>query len=249
MGGGCFFIMKKIKLSFLFIALANFLFSAILDSDLAYVPYYANLEESIEVSGKQIKEGTQFIIIRVEDDQVLANFSRKGIHAIELSKTNIKKLVLEQKKLKQPSSRLAYFIGNKIVSGESDWKNLIHIDEVKKYDEWVILYAASSHPDIKDWLSKFNHVSENTKEHFPNKLHLYIDTEGHQKNLELIGNELDLSIATLPWYLSKGYVKGLGHLILEDELPAIAIIHSTNNIKSIHSGYESVINYLSLDKY
>ena len=99
-------------------------FSAILVSDLAYVPYYANLEESIEVSGKQIKEGTQFIIIRVEDDQVLANFSRKGIHAIELSKTNIKKLVLEQKKLKQPSSRLAYFIGNKIASGESNWKIL-----------------------------------------------------------------------------------------------------------------------------
>ena len=99
------------------------------------------------------------------------------------------------------------------------------------------------------WLSEFNKLAENTKERFPNKLFLYIDTEGHQKNLELIGNELDLSIATLPWYLSKGYVKGLGHLILEDELPAIAIVHSTNNIKSIHSGYESVINYLSLDKY
>jgi len=241
--------MKKIKLSFLFVALANCLFSAILVSDLAYVPYYANLEESIEVSGKQIKEGTQFIIIRVEDDQVLANFSRKGIHAIELSKTNIKKLVLERKKLKQPSSRLAYFIGNKIASGESNWKNLIHINEVKKYDEWVILYTASSHPDIKHLLSEFNQLAENTKERFSNKLFLYIDTEGDQKNLDLLGNELELSIATLPWYLSKGYIKGLGHLTEEHDLPAIAVVHSTNNIKSIHSGYESVINYLSLDKY
>lgn len=247
MGGGCFFIMKKIKLLFLFIALANLLFSAIPDSDLAFVPYYADLEESIEVSGKQINEGTRFIIIRVEGDEVLANFSRKGIHRVELSKTNIKNLLLEQKKLNQPTSRLTYFVGNKIVSGESNWKNLIHINEVKKYDEWVILYAASSHPNIKHWLSKFNKVSENTKERFPNKLFLYIDTEGHQKNLDLLGNELDLSIATLPWYLSKGYVKGLGHLTEEVEFPAIAVVYSTNNVKSVHSGNESVINYLSID--
>ena len=98
-------------------------------------------------------------------------------------------------------------------------------------------------------LSEFNQLAENTKERFSNKLFLYIDTEGDQKNLDLLGNELDLSIATLPWYLSKGYVKGLGHLTEEHDLPAIAVVHSTNNIKSIHSGYESVINYLSLDKY
>lgn len=241
--------MKKIKLSFLFIALANLLFSEISDSDLAYVPYYANLEESIEVSGRQIKEGTQFIIIRVEGDQVLANFSRKGIHAIELSKTNIKKLVLEQKKLKQPFSRLAYFVGNKIATGESNWKNLIHINEVKKYDEWVILYAASSHTNIREILLGFDQLSEDSKARFSNKLFLYIDTEGHQRNLDILGYELEISINTLPWYLSKGYVKGLGHLTEEHALPAIAVVHSTNNIKSIHSGNESVMDYLSLDKY
>ena len=237
--------MKIIKILFL-LSVSSCLFSELLESDLIYVPYYANLTESLEISNNTIKAGTRFIVIRIEEEKVLGNFSRKGIHELTLSQTNIQDLVSEQKQLGESSSRIAFFIGNKLVSGESNWKHLIHADEVKQYDEWVILYAPSSGIGIEQSLTDFNESYERAKIKSPQTIFVYIDTEGNKKILDQLGYDLGLSLATLPWYLSKGYVKGLGHLNEGDELPAIAVVKSTNNIKSIYLGADSVQQYLSV---
>ena len=233
--------MNKIKFLLLsWISVCSILIAEVPESDLVYVPYYANLNEALELGGNRIAEGTRFIVIRVEEDRVKVNFSRKGIHEIHLSKTNIKDLISQQKKINLGSSRIAYFIGNKIASGESNWKKLIHLDEINQYEQWVFFYAASSDSNIRKWLINLNKLCEKAKVDSPKTLFLYIDTEGNQQNLEKLGAELDLSISSLPWYLSKGYVKGFDHLDNASELPAIVFVSSTNNINSIHSGEESV---------
>ena len=238
--------MKILKL-FSFLLISSYIFSGVSESDLAYVPYYANLTESLITPNNEIKEGTRFIVIRIEGNRVLGNFSRKGIHELALSKTNIEDLVSEKKLVGEPSSRIAFFIGNKLASGESNWKYLIHIDEIRQYEEWVILYAPSSDPNIKQLLLQFNKQFLRSKIESPKTLFVFIDTEGDQKALDQLGNDLDLSIATLPWYLSRGYVKGLGHLSQKDEtiFPALAIVKATNNVKSVYQGSNSVLQYLS----
>ena len=79
---------------------------------------------------------------------------------------------------------------------------------------------------------------------------LIIGIKFYSQNYSFIVNHIVLPTKSTENYnyIKNTFDKSL-YLILEDELPAIAIVHSTNNIKSIHSGYESVINYLSLDKY
>ena len=252
------FFMIKLEMNYLFtlLALVGTYLEANVNlsgSDYDFIPIYANLDHSLTLSnGVSLKANTRFIVVRVEGDQVLANFSaRKGIHLIPIASTNVLELTQSNKESFKDNadgfSRLSEFLKNRIASGESGWKYLVHQDKVKKYKKWIILYADSSHDTTKALIENFDKKYRSLSESESETFFLYIDTAGDQKNLDALANSLQLKIGTLPWYLSKGYAHSLQHLDSELQVPVIVEAKSNNTILNRVISAELIQDYLSLE--
>ena len=252
------FFMIKLEMNYLFSLLAVLSTSLeanlnLSESDYDFIPIYANLDYPLTLTnGVSLKANTRFIVVRVEGDQVLANFSaRKGIHLIPIASTNVLELTQTNKESFKDStvgySRLSEFLKNRIASGESGWKYLVHQNQVKKYEKWVILYADSSHDTTKALIQNFDKKFRSLSESESKTFFLYIDTIGNQKNLEALADALQLTIGTLPWYLSKGYAHSLQHFDSELQEPVMVEVKSNNTILNRVVGAELIQEYLSLD--
>lgn len=246
---GCFLVLIKLSL----FAEIDKLLSL---EDEALLPFHAELVTDFLPEGahEKIPSGFRFTILRMENGLVVADFSRRGIFKIPITLTNIEvalKLIKEEKakgnvnRVEVP--RMAMFLANRIISGETGWNYPIRSDTVNKMNRWYLLYSSSTNLETTEAAIE---IADNYYKVLPSEIRskmafVYMDPSGNKKAIQGLYKSLEPTIQSMPGYLSSGYSKALGHIESQEELPLLIELASSGRILSKHSGLDAIRTHLS----
>lgn len=232
------------------VALVINLSAKIAREDEIYLPFQAKLTQSFlpnNDSSKELQAGERFIILRpVDDGLLLAEFPRKGTYKISPSITDVNDLIIDAKKSMEKenavlTSRMNYFLANRIISGETGWKYTLQEAELREVTRWILIYGDSAEKStikaIK--LADAYYVSLSDKER--EKLALvYLDPTGNKTNIQSIADTLKPNIQSMPGYLSRGYSKSFAHLNDVEKFPFLVELETSGRIVSKHEGFRKI---------
>jgi hypothetical protein len=229
--------------------LASALLRAEIDPmDEPWIPFQAEIIEDMTVgaSVQNLPAGLRFVVVRVEADTVIADISRIGTVEIPLKNTNIQSQIDQARAVGEiPIPRMAHFLSNRIVSGQSGWELPLRSPEVIQFERWILLYADSDSEATRALISRADSYYQNlTSKVQKNTALVLMDPSGNKAALNSIRDDLEPSFQMMPGYLSRGYSKSFAHL--EDgELPILVEVSSSGRILHRIRGIEEISKWLS----
>lgn len=230
------------------ILLASVEIDLIHDED--YIPFYAILEKAVDTDIGRLDTGQRVVVIRpVDSSHIRVNVSRKGTTTIPVDVTNLASEISKIKGNMVPNleivPRMSFFIANRIVSGESNWKITLRGDRVKKYKRWILLYGDASlefMPEVVSAASDhYNKLSDADREI---TLLVYMDVTGVKKSIQELADMVHPSIQCMPGYLSQAYARSFDHIDDDSGLPQIVEVASSGRILHHAAGVAEVKKWL-----
>ena len=215
-----------------------------------YIPFYAHLEHEIDTEVGRLELGQRVVVIRpVDSSHVRVDVSRKGTATIPVSATD---LASEMEKIKSKAvpnvelvPRMSFFLGNRIVSGESNWKVTLRGDRVKQYKRWILLYGDALNESIDNIISiASEHYNDLPDVERDQTLFVYMDIVGNKKSIQDLASRIQPSIQCMPGYLSQAYSRSFDHIDFDRELPQIVEVASSGRLLDSANGTDGVKAWL-----
>lgn len=235
--------MKLKLLSLLFSALP--LYAALSEKDAIYMPFKAQLVEDYVPQGADLtlKEGKEFIVVRLDGNGVLADFSRRGAYTLPISVTNLPQLIEARKQEfvdQLPPSRQLFFFANRVTK-PGDWELMLGSEQYARFDRWILLYGDASVDETAEAVRLASQYIDSLEAAERARTAIvYMDVVGDNDALLALANRVKPSIMSMPWYLSKGYAKTLGHLGVDAQLPALVELSGSGAMLHTSYGTEAV---------
>lgn len=220
--------------------------------DEALIPFYAELNQIVETEAGTLAKGERVVVIRPEShESVRVEAPRKGIITLPVEVTN---LTAEIERAKNADAydfkqvpRMALFLANRIVSGESLWQHVIPADVIYSCERWVMLYGDASTEATKSAVVAASKCYEGLSlAEQKTTMFVFLDVFGNKSAIQQLANSVQPKIHTMPGYLSKGYARSLDHIEADSELPQLLEVAPSGRILSRANGLEVII--ASLDQ-
>jgi hypothetical protein len=244
--------MKLHNISFLFCIIFFITTSARADvgidviRDEDYIPFQAIMQRDWHTQDGSLLAGERVVVLRpLSSDSIRVDVARKGIFTLPVDATDVC-LEIDRAKKSTDSNfklipRMALFLTNRMISGESGWQNPLPIERVYAFDRWILLYGDANTEDTRAAVTKaidfYSSLPEN--ECIQTAL-LYMDVVGNKAAIQLMAEELEPSIQCMPGYLSKGYTGSLDHINADHGLPQLVEVASSGRIIDRVEGLQAV---------
>jgi hypothetical protein len=218
-------------------------------SDERFLPFELYLTEAYQPVGFDytIDAGTKFVLIRREGDSLVAEFSRKGVFKVPIDSTDA---ALQVELIKKGDTsvivpRMALFLANRIISGETNWTHPYRSKEVNVMNRWFLLYGQANEASTREAIELADHYYRQLSEdERAVTAFVYMDVAGDKKGIQLIADELEPAIQAMPGYLSRGYSRSFSHLNEDEELPVLVELQSSGTVIDKRIGVAAISDYL-----
>lgn len=222
--------------------------------DEPYMPFHLETTQEFLPEGQHVPvpAGFRFVLIRPMDEGLLlGDFPRRGVCAVPANLTNLEAEIRVAKANAASENvvlppRMAFFLANRILSGESKWLDPIRYESVINYSRWLILYGNSSDITTQDVLHQANDFySQLTPQQRAETVLVFIDPEGNKEGIAHLQQKVDPIFQAMPGYLSRGYSRSFGHLGPDEALPILVELHSTGRVIEKVIGSEAVSHWFA----
>ncbi|MDQ8207730.1 hypothetical protein QEH52_09430 [Coraliomargarita sp. SDUM461003] len=212
----------------------------------ASLPFYAKLVEDYtpENGDRVIPADTRFVLIRpLDDGKLLAEFPRVGHYELSLEQTNVQAEIERERNTDNVPNmpRMAYFLANRIMTGESVWQNPLRQEDVVETQNWFLLYGDSSEPELLEAVLRLDGYYRSLDETSRKvTVAVYLDTAASKAGIQAIADSVKPSIQAMPAYLSAGYCKSFQHYSASDEMPVLVEVSSSGRVLSKAAGLDAI---------
>lgn len=209
------------------------------------LPFHASLSSAFApVDGSAvIAAGTPFVLVRVEGDLAVADVSRRGVFRLPLAQTD----VLAQARATRAAlgdarpelSRMVFFIGNKLVGGDSGWEKPVPAAMTHGYRSWVLVYADAAEASAQTAVRAIEAVRDDWPETTRSRVGIvFMERNGSEEALRALAAETRPRISAMSGFLSKGYVRSFAHLNPDETGAVFVLTDAAGTVLARHVGAE-----------
>ena len=233
-----------IYLVFMFASNARADVDVIRDED--FIPFQAVMTQDYQAEAASLLLGERVVVLRpLSADSIRVEVPRKGIFTLPVAVTDVG---IEIERVKQSTDsnfkqipRMALFLTNRMISGESGWQNRLPVERVHGFDRWILLYGDAQAEDTRAVVKKANAYYSSIPEQARMRTALlYMDVVGNKEAIQSIAEAFEPSIQCMPGYLSKGYSRSLDHIDATREFPQLVEVAPSGRILDHVGGVEAV---------
>jgi hypothetical protein len=218
------------------------------DEDL--IPFYVELVEDYESDIGRLHAGDRLVVVRpVDADHLRVNVSRKGTTTVPSWVTNV---TAEISRVKQGVDvnlkivpRMSFFLANRVMTGESEWKNPVPGEVINTSKRWLLLYGDAREPATREAVRAasdfYNRLTSSARSE---TVFVYMDIPGNKKAIGQLAASINPSIQCMPGYLSRGYSKSLDQISPDEALPQFVEVTSSGRMQHHIIGSAAVQTWL-----
>ncbi len=208
-----------------------------------YYPFSARLTAEVRVGDAvpPLAAGTPFVLVRVEDDVAVIDVSRRGVFRVPVASTDIIDLTRDAMRKDADdapeTSRMAAFIGNKLLAADSGWRDRLPMPTALKFRTWIFLYADASAPETADvvraaeaFYSGLDAAARETT------ALVFMEIHGSKAGIQAVADARRPSFQAMAGYLSRGYTASFAHLDEPSAVPALVAVNAAGRVLARHVG-------------
>lgn len=248
--------MKLHTLSFLFYSLllittqvrAENAVDLIRDED--YLPFYTVMNRAVVTEDGSLSVGERVVVLRpMTATSLRVDVPRKGVFTVPIEATDVEAEIDQAKQSTAQGvplvPRMALFLTNRMISGESGWQNTLPVEHVHAFKRWILLYGdaqTEATHSVVSMASEYYQLlpqQERARTAF-----LYMDVAGNKAAIQQMAETLEPSIQCMPGYLSRGYARSLDQMDVSRALPQLIEVAPSGRILDHAIGVLAVRNWL-----
>lgn len=219
-----------------------------------FIPFYVELTQDYQAEQANLKKGTRAVVLRpVGSTRLRVSISRSGTFTIPASASNVHEEIERMQGSDDPNlrivPRMSFFLGNRIMTGESGWQNPLRNDVINAASRWFLLYGNAKDAETSEAVStasKFYNAL--TAAERARTVFVYMDLPGNKEAIAKLADAMEPSIQCMPGYLSKGYSKSLDHIELNQEMPQLVEVASSGRVLRHVKGLDAVRTELAAEE-
>lgn len=245
----------KILLVFLgsFTVICQGLFAIDVDliRDEDFIPFYAELNQTVETEIGRLTEGERVVVIRPDSSyNVRIEAPRKGIVTLPVEVTNLAVEIARAKSGDDSNfrkiPRMSFFLANRIMSGGSFWQNPVHADLIYSCKRWILLYGDAREEDTQSAvISASKYYEDLSPFEYNQTMFVYMDVPGNKVEVQKLADSESPKIHSMPGYLSKGYVTSLDHVEDDFGFPQLVELAASGRILARANGLQEITAWLN----
>jgi hypothetical protein len=211
-----------------------------------HLPFSASVTRDTQAlgSGEAVAAGTPFVLIRLEGAVVVADVSRRGVFRLALEHTDVAELA-RAAAARIPSaaeglalSRMAMFIGNKLVGEDPDWMTNVPLARGRDFSTWILLYADTRHPAETDAAvvaaqTFYSGLDADTRSRVAL---VFVEVNGSAEGIAAVAARNRPGFQALPGYLSAGYTRAFAHFEAGESPPLWVKVNQAGTVLARHVG-------------
>jgi hypothetical protein len=202
-----------------------------------YIPFYVSLVRDQNFETASLSVGERAIVLRpLTPDSLRVEVSRKGIFTLPAHATDVASEIEYAKQSADSQNtklipRMALFLTNRMISGESGWQNPLPIETVHAFERWFLLYGKAGEESTERAVRRASEFYSSLPEAERNQMaFLYMDTVGDKASIQAMAEMLEPSIQCMPGYLSRGYTRSLDQFDAEQGMPQLIELAASGRI-------------------
>jgi hypothetical protein len=248
--------MKLHTLSFLFYSLlliashvrAENAVDLIRDED--YLPFHTVMNRAIATEDGSLSIGERVVVLRpMTATSLRVDVPRKGVFTVPFDATDVEAEIDRAKQLTAEGTplvpRMALFLTNRMISGESGWQNTLPVEHVHAFKRWILLYGDAQTEATHSVVSMASEYYQSLpQQERARTAFLYMDVEGNKAAIQQMAEALEPSIQCMPGYLSKGYARSLDQMEVRGVLPQLIEVAPSGRILDQVVGVQAVSHWL-----
>lgn len=215
-----------------------------------YIPFQVELIEEVDTEFGLLRKGERMVIIRpAGTDSIRVEIPRKGILTLPAGVTNLSEEIKQTKESENPNMRLdprmSFFLANRVVTGESNWQDILPPNVLYASSRWILLYGDARSEATKQAViaaSEYYGALEQSEK--TATIFVYMDVPGSKAAIQRLADTVAPTIQCMPGYLSQGYSHSLDHIGKDAELPLLVELASSGRILHKVSGIEQITMWL-----
>ncbi|MDP4694113.1 MAG: hypothetical protein NWS00_06155 [Opitutales bacterium] len=215
-----------------------------------HIPFHALMTRDVDVAGSRLQVGERVVVLRPLSEKLIrVEVSRKGIFTLPVEATDVG-VEIQRSKQSNDSNyklipRMAFFLTNRIISGESMWQDTLPVESVHAMDRWILLYGDATTSDTQVAVIKaseyYRSLSAGERKH---TAFVSMDVVGNKTAIQLMAENVEPSIQCMPGYLSRGYAQSLDHVDPDKAYPQLIELASSGRIIRSVQGVVAVSEWL-----